>query len=275
MNNLEAYKMDGLGNDFIIFDRREKSISLTKDEIIKISDRKNIGCDQVIFIDKDENDNIFLKFYNSDGGKISACGNGSRCAAYLLMNQEGVKKISFNTEAGTLHAELNNKKLVVINIGKPEFEWKKIPLSKEMDNENLGIKIYSFDKKEIVGGFSLSVGNPHIIFFVEDLNQFNLSTLGPKIENHNYFPEKCNVTLASIKDKKHVKIKVWERGAGLTKACGTAACATAVAGSVLKLLERSVDIEFSEGLLNIDWKMDNNIYMKGAVSEIKKIIVNI
>ena len=275
MNNLEAYKMDGLGNDFIIFDRREKSISLTKDEIIKISDRKNIGCDQVIFIDKDENDNIFLKFYNSDGGKISACGNGSRCAAYLLMNQEGVKKISFNTEAGTLHAELNNKKLVVINIGKPEFEWKKIPLSKEMDNENLGIKIYSFDKKEIVGGFSLSVGNPHIIFFVEDLNQFNLSTLGPKIENHNYFPEKCNVTLASIKDKKHVKIKVWERGAGLTKACGTAACATTVAGSVLKLLERSVDIEFSEGSLNIDWKMDNNIYMKGKVSEIKKIIVNI
>ena len=275
MNKLDAYKMDGLGNDFIIFDRRAKSISLTKDEIIKISDRKNIGCDQVIFIDKDENNNNFLSFYNSDGGKISACGNGSRCAAYLLMNQEGIKKISFKTEAGTLHAELDDEKLIVINIGQPEFKWKKIPLSKEMDNKNLGIKINSLDKKEVVGGFSLSVGNPHVIFFVEDFNQFNLSILGPEIENHNYFPEKCNVTLASIKDKKHVKIKVWERGAGLTKACGTAACATAVAGSVLKLLERSVDIEFSEGLLNIDWKMDNNIYMKGAVSEIKKIIVNI
>ena len=275
MNKLDAYKMDGLGNDFIIFDRRAKSISLTKDEIIKISDRKNIGCDQVIFIDKDENNNNFLSFYNSDGGKISACGNGSRCAAYLLMNQEGIKQISFKTEAGTLHAELDDKQLIVINIGQPEFKWKKIPLSKEMDNKNLGIKINSLDKKEVVGGFSLSVGNPHIIFFVEDFNQFNLSILGPEIENHNYFPEKCNVTLASIKDKKHVKIKVWERGAGLTKACGTAACATAVAGSVLKLLERSVDIEFSEGLLNIDWKMDNNIYMKGAVSEIKKIIVNI
>ena len=275
MNKLDAYKMDGLGNDFIIFDRRSKSISLTKDEIIKISDRKNIGCDQVIFIDKDENNNNFLSFYNSDGGKISACGNGSRCAAYLLMNQEGIKKISFKTEAGTLHAELDDEKLIVINIGQPEFKWKKIPLSKEMDNKNLGIKINSLDKKEVVGGFSLSVGNPHIIFFVEDFNQFNLSILGPKIENHNYFPEKCNVTLASIKDKKHVKIKVWERGAGLTKACGTAACATAVAGSVLKLLERSVDIEFPEGLLNINWKMDNNIYMKGAVSEIKKIIVNI
>jgi len=275
MNKLDAYKMDGLGNDFIIFDRRTKSISLTKDEIIKISDRKHIGCDQVVFIDKDKNDNNFLRFYNSDGGKISACGNGSRCAAYLLMNQEGIKKISFKTEAGTLHAELDGKQLIVINIGQPEFEWKKIPLSKEMDNKNLGLKINSLDKKEVVGGFSLSVGNPHVVFFVEDFNQFNLSMLGPEIENHNYFPEKCNVTLASIKDKKNVKIKVWERGAGLTKACGTAACATVVAGSVLKLLERSVDIEFPEGLLNIDWKMDNNIYMKGRVSEIKKIIVNI
>jgi diaminopimelate epimerase len=160
-------------------------------------------------------------------------------------------------------------------MGQPKFEWKKIPLSKEMDNKNLRIKISSLDKKEVVGGFSLNVGNPHIIFFVENFNQFNLSKLGPEIENHNYFPEKCNVTLASIKNRKHVKIKVWERGAGLTKACGTAACATAVAGSVLKLLERSVDIEFSEGLLNINWKIDNNIYMKGKVSEIKKIIVNI
>ena len=275
MNKLEAYKMDGLGNDFIIFDRRTKSVSLTKDEIIKISDRSNIGCDQVIFIDRNEDGTNFLKFYNSDGEKISACGNGSRCVAYLLMNEEHIKKISLKTEAGTLHAELDNKKLVVINMGQPKFEWKKIPLSKEMDNKNLRIKISSLDRKEVVGGFSLNVGNPHIIFFVENFNQFNLSKLGPEIENHNYFPEKCNVTLASIKNRKHVKIKVWERGSGLTKACGTAACATAVAGAALKLLERSVDIEFSEGLLNINWKIDNNIYMKGKVSEIKKIIVNI
>nr|ABZ10360.1 putative diaminopimelate epimerase [uncultured marine bacterium HF4000_APKG2098] len=275
MNKLVAYKMDGLGNDFIIFDKRKKSVSLTKEQIIKISDRNSIGCDQVIFIEKDENSNAFLKFYNSDGGEISACGNGSRCVAYLLMKENNNKKISLGTKVGILQAELNDKNLVSINMGEPNFEWNKIPLSKKMDTQNLKIKINGIDGKEARGGFSLSIGNPHVIFFVEDFNQFNLKEIGPKIENYSYFPEKCNVTLASIKNKNHVKVKVWERGVGLTKACGTAACATAVSGAVLKLSERCVDIEFVEGLLNIDWKKDNNIYMTGKVSEVKKITVNI
>ena len=200
MNKLDAYKMDGLGNDFIIFDKRKKSISLTKDQIIKISSRSNIGCDQVIFIDKDETSDVSLTFYNSDGGEISACGNGSRCTAYLLMKENNNKKISLRTKVGILQAELYDKNLVRINMGQPNFKWGKIPLSKEMDNKNLKIKINSTDGKEIEGGFSLSVGNPHIIFFVEDFNKFNLKEIGPKIENHNYFPEKCNVTLASIKN---------------------------------------------------------------------------
>ena len=275
MNNLEAYKMDGLGNDFIIFDNRKKSISLTKNQIIKISNRNNIGCDQVIFIDKDKSSSAVLKFYNSDGGEISACGNGSRCVAYLLMKENNSKKISLRTKVGILQAELNDKNLVSINMGQPNFEWNKIPLLKEMDNKNLQIKINSIDKKEITGGFALSVGNPHIIFFVEDFNQFNLKEIGPKIENHNYFPEKCNVTLASLKSKKHAKVKVWERGVGLTKACGTAACAAAVSAAILKLSDRCIDIEFSEGSLNIDWQEDNNIYMTGKVSKVKKITVNI
>ena len=275
MNKLDAYKMDGLGNDFIIFDKRKKSISLTKDQIRKISSRSNIGCDQVIFIDKDETSDVSLTFYNSDGGEISACGNGSRCTAYLLMKENNNKKISLRTKVGILQAELDDKNLVRINMGQPNFKWEKIPLSKKMDNKNLKIKINSTDGKEIEGGFSLNVGNPHIIFFVENFNKFNLKEIGPKIENHNYFPERCNVTLASIKNKKHVKVKVWERGAGLTKACGTAACATAVSGAVLKLNERYVDIEFPEGLLNIDWSTDNNIYMTGKISEVKKITVSI
>ena len=275
MNKLEAYKMDGLGNDFIIFDNRKKTISLTKDEIIKISNRNNIGCDQVIFINKDNNSNASLKFYNSDGGEISACGNGSRCVAYLLMNEMKSKKISLKTKSSILEAELDNNNLVKINMGQPNFDWRKIPLSKEIDNKNLKIKIKNIDKKEIEGGFALNIGNPHVIFFVEDYNNFELKKIGPEIENHNYFPEKCNVTLATIKNKKHIIVKVWERGAGLTKACGTAACATAVSGAILKLSERCVDIEFEEGLLNIDWNINNNIYMKGKVSEIKKIAVNI
>ena len=275
MNKLEAYKMDGLGNDFIIFDKREKPIVLTKEQIIKVSDRNNIGCDQIIFIENDKKSSAFMKFYNSDGGEISACGNGSRCVAYLLMKEFGNKKISLRTKAGILEAELNNKDLVTINIGEPNFIWNKIPLLKDMDNKNLKLKISNIKGEETSGGFSLSVGNPHVVFFVDNLDNYNLKDIGPKIENHYYFPKKCNVTLANIRDKKNIKVKVWERGAGLTKACGTAACATAVSGSMLNLNERCVNIEFSEGLLNIDWKENNNIYMTGKVSEIKKIEVNI
>ena len=267
--------MDGLGNDFIIFDRRKESISLTKSQIVKIADRSNIGCDQVIFIDKDINSDVFLKFYNSDGGETSACGNGSRCAAYLLMKEKNYRKISLNTNSGNLYAELNNKDLVNINMGQPNFEWRKIPLIQKMNIKNLKIEINNIKGKKIIGGFALNVGNPHVVFFVENVDEFNLKKIGSKIENHSYFPEKCNVTLATIKTKKHIKVKVWERGAGLTKACGTAACATAVAGAVLKLSERCANIEFLQGMINIDWKTDNNIYMEGKVSKIKKISVSI
>jgi len=275
MNKLEAYKMDGLGNDFIIFDGREKPILLTKDQIIKISARNNIGCDQVIFIEKDTKSNAYLKFYNSDGGEISACGNGSRCVAYLLMKEFKSKTISLRTKVGILKAELNSKGLVKINMGEPNFIWSKIPLLKDMNTQNLKLKINNIKGEETVGGFSLSVGNPHVVFFVDNLDKYNLKDIGPKIESHHFFPENCNVTLASIKDKKNIKVKVWERGAGLTKACGTAACAAAVSGYMLKLNERCTNIEFPKGLLNIDWKADNNIYMTGKVSEIKKIEINI
>ncbi len=275
MNNFEAYKMDGLGNDFVIFDQRRNPISLSKEKIIEISNRNNVGCDQVILIDKDKSNNLFLKFFNSDGSEIAACGNGSRCVAYLLMKEEKKEKITLKTKAGTLKAELSGKNFVSLNIGEPNFLWSKIPLIKEMDNKNLQIKINNIHGKEFVGGFSLNVGNPHVVFFVDSVNQFDLKKIGPKIENHIYFPEKCNVTLASVKNKNFIKVKVWERGAGLTKACGTAACATAVSGAVLNLNDRHVDIEFTEGLINIDWKKDNNIHMTGKVSEVKKITVNI
>ena len=275
MNKLDAYKMDGLGNDFVIFDNRKKSFSLTKDQIIKISDRKNIGCDQVIFIEKDKINDAYLRFYNADGGEISACGNGSRCVAYFLMKENNKKEVSLKTKSGILNSNMSDKNLVKINMGQPNFQWDKIPLSKEMNYKNLNIKINSKNGKEIIGGFSLNVGNPHIIFFVENINNFDLNKIGPEIENHEYFPQKCNVTIANVKNKNHIKVRVWERGAGLTKACGTAACATGVASAVLKLTDRETNIEFQEGSLNINWYKDNNIYMTGNVSKVEKITVNI
>ena len=274
MNKLDAYKMDGLGNDFIIFDNRIKSTSLTTEQIIKISDRNNIGCDQVIFIGKDENNDANLTFYNSNGSLAGACGNGSRCVAYVLMKEKKSHKVSLKTQGGILTAELIDD-LVCLNIGSPNFDWRKIPLNKKIDYKNLKIKINNKNGKEIVGGFALSVGNPHVVFFVDNLDEYDVKKIGPKIENHDYFPEKCNVTFAKVINSNHIKVKVWERGAGLTKACGTAACATAVASSILNLTERNTNIEFSEGLLNIEWNQNNNIYMKGKVSEIKNIFVNI
>ena len=207
MNKIDAYKMDGLGNDFIIFDRRKNFISLTPEQIIKISDRNNIGCDQVIFIDNYNTHSADLTFFNSNGGEVAACGNGSRCVAHMLMKENNNKKILLKTKAGILKAELNNDDLVCIDMGEPNFQWKKIPLDKEMNNKNLKIKINDKNGKEIEGGFSLSIGNPHIIFFVKDYNNFDIKKIGPEIENHHFFPEKCNVTLAQTVNKKHVKIR--------------------------------------------------------------------
>ena len=275
MNNLEAYKMDGLGNDFIIFDNRKSSISLTKDQIIKIADRNNIGCDQVIFIDKDKSYDASLKFFNSDGNEISACGNGSRCVAYLLMQENKSKKTSLRTKSRVLYAQFSNNNMVNINMGQPYFEWNKIPLLKSMDNKNLQIVINDNNENEIRGGFSLSVGNPHIIFFVEDVENFDLKKIGPEIENHKLFPEKCNVTLAKVINKNLIKVKVWERGAGLTKACGTAACATAIAGNINGLVEKKTDIEFKLGKLSIFIDDKNIVHMNGPVSDIKNIEIKI
>ncbi|MAJ23461.1 MAG: diaminopimelate epimerase [Candidatus Pelagibacter sp.] len=275
MNKLNILKMDGLGNDFIIIDNRIEETTLNKSQIINISDRKNIGCDQVIFINKASNYDASLKFYNSDGGEISACGNGSRCVAYYLMNEKNKKKISLQTKSGILNAELNNNNSVCINMGQPFFNWEKIPLIKKIDHKNLKIKINKINGEESFGGFALSIGNPHVVFFVNEIDEYDIKKIGPLIENHKYFPEKCNVTFANIKKKNHILVKVWERGAGLTKACGTAACATVVSASSLKLTERKANVEFEEGIININWELTNNVYMTGKVSKVEKIQISI
>ena len=151
-------------------------------------------------------------------------------------------------------------------MGKPIFEWDKIPLAKKIDHSDISLNI---DDKIFDNGFSLNVGNPHIIFFVKDCFRYDLKILGPKIENHKLFPEKTNVTFAQVDNKNNITVNVWERGAGLTKACGTAACATAVAATIKKLTENSINIKFKEGNLNIRIDEDLNIFMRGPVSNIK------
>ena len=273
--DIKAFKMDGLGNDFVIIDNRQKITDLSKEQIIKICDRNFIGCDQLILIEKDDTADARLKFFNSDGGESGACGNGTRCVANLISKENGKKNIILTTLSGNLKSEILGNNLVTTEIGEAKTKWNEIPLSNELDTLNLNIKINDKKNKEHFGGTAVNVGNPHVIFFVNELQNFDISKIGPQLEIHKIFPEKCNITIAQIINKNLIKVKVWERGAGLTKACGTAACATAFAGKLNKFTDNNTDIEFETGKLSIFIDEKNSIHMKGPVSDIKEISIKL
>ena len=266
---IDAYKMDGLGNNFLIIDRRQDSLEISKEKIVNLANKK-ISFDQLITLEKKEDDMYPIKIFNPDGIEVTACGNGSRCIAYLISQENKQKRILIKTKERVLNAEIVGKQNVKINMGKVKFNWEEVPLSKKMNTEQISI---DFLGKEHGYGFCLNVGNPHIIFFVKDCFKINLRELGPKIENYKYFPERTNVTFAQALDKKNIKVNVWERGAGQTKACGTAACATAVAASVKGLADKNLNILFRKGNLQIDYKEE--IFMTGSVSEVKKVSLDI
>ena len=267
---INAFRMNGLGNNFIIVDRRKKLINISKEKIIELGNRvsfhRNIEFDQIIFIEKEVNKAFPITIFNSDGTEISACGNGSRCIAYFLSEDLNTKTIKLKTNDRFLDAKIVGDFNVQLKMGKPIFDWDKIPLRKKLDHDNITLNI---DDKIFTDGFCLNVGNPHIIFFVKNCFKYDLKILGPKIENHELFPEKINVTFAQVDDKNNITINVWERGAGLTKACGTAACATAVVSSIKKLTENNINIKFQEGNLNIKIDESLNISMTGPVSDIR------
>ena len=270
MPTIKAFRMDGLGNKFVIVDRRTDIVSITKEKIIHLGNlesfHREIGFDQIIFIEKEVDKTFPITIFNSDGSEVSACGNGSRCVAYLLGKDLNTKEIKLKTSNRLLNAKIVGDFDVELEMGKPLFGFDEIPLSKTMEPGNVTLNISG---KTFANGFCVNVGNPHIIFFVKNCFEYDLKILGPKIENNELFPEKTNVTFAQVVDKNNITVNVWERGAGLTKACGTAACATAVAATVNKLTEKKVNIKFKEGTLNL--KIDNNmnIFMRGPVSSIK------
>ena len=290
MATINAYKMEGLGNDFLIIDRRKSSINLSKKQIIDFADRKNIGFDQLIYIEKETDQYVPITIFNSDGNEVDACGNGSRCIIKLLplidsksseeYDKNSKKKISLKTKNRILTGSLTGKTEVQLDMGKPIFDWNKIPLSKKINTRKVDMEI---DGNKLNFGFCVNVGNPHIIFFNvfnENFDKYfnNLEIIGPKIENHELFPEKVNVTFASIVNKEHVFVRVWERGAGLTKACGTAACATVVAAYELDLVKKTVTVDFykntkeNRGLyINIVPELENKILMEGPASGPSKI----
>ena len=273
--DIKAYKMDGLGNDFVIIDQRIKNIEFSKEQIIKICDRNFIGCDQLIIIKKNRELDAGLEFYNSDGSGSGACGNGTRCVAYLLSKENNNKEITVWTASGIIKTNILKDNLVESRIGVAKIKWNEIPINENKNTKNLGIKILDENNNEHIGGTAINVGNPHVIFFVENIDNFNIQKIGPSIENNKLFPEKCNVTIAEVINQNLIKVKVWERGAGQTKACGTAACATAVAGNINGFTKARTDIEFELGKLSIFLDEKNNVHMKGPVSEIKEIDIKL
>lgn len=276
MPMIKAFRMDGLGNKFVIVDRRKDIVNITKEKIIHLgkleSFHREIGFDQIIFIEKEIDKAFPITIFNSDGGEVSACGNGSRCVAYLLGKDLNTKEVKLKTNNRLLNAKIVGDLDVELAMGKPIFEWNKIPLSKNLDHSKITLNI---EDKVFTDGFCLNVGNPHIIFFVKDCFEYDLKILGPKIENNKLFPERTNVTFAQVNDRNNITVNVWERGAGLTKACGTAACATAVAAMIKKLTKNNINIKFKEGTLKLKIDKDLNIFMRGPVSDIKYTMLEI
>ena len=268
---VKFHKMHGLGNDFIIFKDTIDFEELSKDQVKFLCNRnEGIGCDQLIICKKD-NEHVKMKIYNKDGSVALFCGNATRCVAGLYTNEESSDEKELLIETGNclLPCSVKNS-MVTVNIGPPVLEWEKIPLSVKTCNNELDL---SNEVKIDLKGFCLNVGNPHIVLFVENHN-FNLEDVGSKIENLHYFPEKINVNFAKIICRKSISLRVWERGAGLTLACGSGASASFYAAYKKKLVDNDVTVYFSKGFLNI--KLENeNILMTGQYSYVFNGYINI
>lgn len=264
-------KMNGLGNDFVVVQTLTQSFEPTPEEIRAIAKRDGgIGCDQVIAIDppKAEGASAYVRFWNSDGEETGACGNGTRCVAWLLMQSAGKTEVAFDTVAGRLSGVAAGEKLVTVDMGPPRLEWSQIPLAEAMDTARVELQVGPIDAPWVHTPVCVSMGNPHVVFFVDApvSDEFATKT-GSLVEHHPLFPEGVNVGFAHVESRDHIRLKVWERGAGLTAACGTGACAAQVAAVRRGLTDRKAKVEFESGALTIEWReSDGHVIMTGPVS---------
>ena len=260
MQKIEFTKMHGLGNDFVIIDKRSNDIQINENLIQKLSDRRTgAGCDQLITINEPQNNNadIRIDIFNPAGDKAEACGNGTRCVAKILFDEnDGKESLKILSDAGTLIAK-KVRDQISVNMGIISSDWKRIPLSKEMNTLNVPIHVDGFDT-----GVAVNIGNPHIVFFGKSIENINLNEIGPKIEQHHFFPNKTNVEFIEIVNSNKIKMKVWERGAGITLACGSGACAAVYAGWKKKLIEKNSEVQLEKGSLQINI-VDDEAIMTG------------
>jgi len=257
-------KMHGLGNDFVVIDARAHPLALDEARARAIARRQTgIGCDQVIVMEPapDGAADLFMRIRNADGSEVAACGNATRCVAALVMMEEGRDSLRIRTHAGLLEAEGLDGGMVAVDMGRPRLEWRDIPLSAPEDTLHLELSAGPLSDPVAV-----SMGNPHCVFFVDDAEAVDLAGLGPGLEHHRLFPERANIGVAQMLGRDAIRLRVWERGAGITLACGTGACAALVAAHRRGLAERKAIIELDGGRLAIDWRADDHVLMTGPAA---------
>ena len=257
---LSFRKMHGLGNDFVILDGRNKPVTLSAERISAIGDRRRgVGFDQLIILGESKAPNgVFMRIYNPDGSEAGACGNATRCVADLIMRESGVGACMVETVSGILECTHTENDLIAVDMGPPKFEWNEIPLSEQCDTLHLPLP------GDPVG---VSMGNPHCVYFCEDMGDTYVGKFGSNIERNPLFPERTNVEFVRIQGKDHLRMRVWERGAGITQACGTGACAAAVAAIRRNLTGRHVLVTLDGGDLSIEWReSDGHVLMTGPVA---------
>ena len=266
---LHFRKMNGLGNDFVVFDARTRPVAMDEARARAIADRRTgIGCDQLIVLEPSTKADVTMRIWNNEGGEVESCGNATRCIADILFDEKRSTRATIDTKGGFLVAEKGGDRLVTVDMGAPRFDWQDIPLSEKFhDTRYIDLHVGPVEAPLIDRPSVVNVGNPHCIFWVKDLDVVDLSKVGPMLEHHPLFPKRANITLARIDDRGHVVIKVWERGAGLTKACGTAACAVMAAGHRLKRLDNKATITLPGGdLFMAIRESDGHVIMTGPVA---------
>jgi diaminopimelate epimerase len=260
--------MNGLGNEIVIVDLRENEKVFTSAEVATIAANRQSRFDQLMVLHKPrtKGTEAYIRIYNSDGSEAGACGNGMRCVAWLLAGSSGRPEFKAETRAGVLDLSVKNQSAITVDMGEPKFDWQDIPLAEEFrDTRAIELQIGPIDEPILHSPSVVNVGNPHAIFWVDDVAAYDLTRFGPMLENHPVFPERANISLAHVTSPQTIVIKTWERGAGLTKACGSAACAAAVAAARKKLTERKVRVSLPGGDLLVHWDNANRIFMTGPV----------
>jgi diaminopimelate epimerase len=262
--SLPFLKMHGLGNDFIVFDGRAHGFEPDEKFLRAIGDRRRgIGCDQIIVLLKPKNKNadVYMAIYNSDGSKARACGNATRCIGKLLFEELGRKNCVVETVVGLLKTWEESPGLIAVDFGEPHVAWNEIPLAREVDTLHVPVT-----SGGLFAPCCVNIGNPHAVFFVPDVKTIALKDVGPVLEHDPMFPELCNIEIAQVLAPDRIRMRVWERGAGITDACGTGACATLVAAVRRGLGARRATIVLDGGELVIEWRNDNHILIIGPAS---------